>query len=180
MKKVGEHLRRTMLAAALASVLAVALPVTAGAQLMDPVLEQYAPSTEQINKKVKEGDNQHGGGGGGGNEASTAAQEAGTVQGDAADTDGGSDANATGAGGNGSVGGGGGTGGSADGGSSVSSGGNGHGSQSGAGGSGLDARLLDYAPVTWFDLLAFAIAVGVLIGTVFLLRRLSGSPRLES
>ena len=55
MKKVGEISRRTSLWTALAAVLALALPAVAGAQFMDPVLEQYAPSTEQIAEKVKAG-----------------------------------------------------------------------------------------------------------------------------
>ncbi len=53
MKKVGEFVRRTMLLTALSTVLVLALPVAAGAQFMDPVLEQYAPSSQQIDKKVK-------------------------------------------------------------------------------------------------------------------------------
>jgi hypothetical protein len=48
------------------------------------------------------------------------------------------------------------------------------------GGSGLDARLVADVPLTRFDFLAFAIAIGVLIGTALVLRRLSHSPRVEA
>ena len=62
MNKVGEHLRRVSLLATLSGAIALALPFAAGAQSLDPVLEQYAPSTQQINDKVKGDKNEQGDG----------------------------------------------------------------------------------------------------------------------
>ena len=65
MKRFGEYSRRTSLLTALTAMLALALPVAAVAQFMDPVLEQYAPSSQQVDKKVKGDKGDNGGGGDG-------------------------------------------------------------------------------------------------------------------
>src|SRR5688572_30202132 len=90
MKKVGEFVRRTMLLTALSTVLVLALPVAAGAQFMDPVLEQYAPSSQQIDKKVK-GDKGDNGGGGGEVEGDAPAGQEGAAGGVGQGADGGTD-----------------------------------------------------------------------------------------
>jgi hypothetical protein len=184
MKKVGEQLRRISFSTALCAALLVALPAAAGAQFMDPVLDQYAPSSQQIDKKVDGGDK--GGGGDSGSagagdvqtDPATGAGEAG--QGDGSDTDdsaGGGSAGGTAGGGDGTGGGTGASGTGASGGGA--SGGDGAATSSGSEGSGHDARLLTNVPLTRFDFLAFAIAIGLLIGTALLLRRLSRFRRVE-
>lgn len=176
MKKVGEISRRTSLWTALAAVLALALPAVAGAQFMDPVLEQYAPSTEQIAEKVKAGSDKKDKGDGqteGETQADQGSAVEGTAQGDAGDD---SDGNAVA----GVPGGGGGSGGDAGGGGAGGGGtGDGAAGPSDSGDAGLGTRLLGGVPVTKFDLLAFAIAVGALMGTALLLRRLPRAPRVE-
>ncbi len=168
---------------ALFAALFVALPAVAAAQFMDPVLDQYAPSSQQIDKKVKGGDG--GGGDSGGADQGDAQPDPGTaVGGDGQEESGGAD------GGGGAGAGGGSTGGGTGGGDGTATGtdtGSGSGTSAGGdassgaeGGSGLDARLLADVPLTWFDFLAFAIATGVLIGTALVLRRLSHSPRVEA
>jgi hypothetical protein len=174
MKKVGEHLRTTsLLTAALSAAVVLALPAAAGAQFMDPVLEQYAPSTEQIDKKVKEGSG--GQGGDGQSEGDDSVEEGAPVgaagQGDDVEAD-------NGGGGGGSAGGSAG-GGDGAGGAGAARGTDGDGSPSGAQSSGLDARLLSGVPVTWFDFVALALATIVLAGTAVMLRRVSRSPRVE-
>jgi hypothetical protein len=161
-------------------VLALALPAAASAQFLDPVLDQYAPSTQQVDKKLKDKD---GGGGQGSDDASEAgvvAQDGQGVAGDDGqqgnDEDSESDGDKGNAGG-GAAGGGGGDGDAAGGG--VSGGGADAGTSSGADEGGLDARLLSDVPVTWFDFLAFALATAALVGTALVLRRLSRSPRVE-
>ena len=159
----------------------MALPVAASAQFLDPVLDQYAPSSQQVDKKVKgdKGDNDGGGEVEGDAPAGQEAAVEGAGQGADGETGDGS-GNGAGATGGGSGGGGDDTGGSAGGGGvDGATGGDAAGTHSGAGDSGLDARLLADVPVTWFDFLAFALATGVLIGTALLLRRLSRSPRVE-
>lgn len=177
MNKVGEQLRRISFSTALCAALLVALPAAAGAQFMDPVLDQYAPSSQQIDKKVK-GDKGGGGDSGGADagdvQTDPATADGGAGQGDGSDTDdsaGGGSAGGTAGGGDGTGGSTGASGGDASGGDAATS--------SGSEGSGLDARLLTNVPLTRFDFLAFAIAIGVLIGTALLLRRLSRSPRVE-
>jgi hypothetical protein len=165
--------------AALATVLVLALPVAAGAQFMDPVLEQYAPSSQQIDNKVK-GDKEDGADGGGGESDATAGQPGaagGSGVGADGDTDGGGGSGAGGAGG--SSGGGGDDTGRGAGGDGDPAPGEGAATQSGGDASGLDARLLADVPVTWFDFLALALATATLIGTALLLRRASRSPRVE-
>jgi hypothetical protein len=186
MNTFGEQLlRRISLWTALCAALFLALPAVAAAQFMDPVLDQYAPSSQQIDKKVKGGDG--GGGDSGGAGAGDAQVDPGTAvgadgQADGAGADDGAGAGAGAGGTGGDVGGGGGTGAGTGSGSGTSAGGDG-GAATGSGsegGSGLDARLLANVPLTWFDFLAFAIAIGVLIGTALVLRRLSHSPRAEA
>jgi hypothetical protein len=161
-------------------VLALALPAAASAQFLDPVLDQYAPSTQQVDKKLKDKD-------GGGGQGSDGASEPGVVAPDEQGVvgDGGQQGNDEGSesdsdkgnAGGGAAGGGGGDGDAAGGG--VSGGGADAGTSSGADEGGLDARLLSDVPVTWFDFLAFALATAALVGTALVLRRLSRSPRVE-
>jgi hypothetical protein len=153
-------------------VLALALPAAASAQFMDPVLEQYAPSTEQIDKKVKEGAD------GQGKDDAEADPGAPSVSDDGEVADGDGNAAAGGAAG-GSGGGGEGSGGGGGAAGAPGGGGDGVTAPSTAGDAGLDARLLGDVPVTWFDFLAFALATAALAGTALVLRRLSRSPRVE-
>jgi hypothetical protein len=160
-------------------VLALALPAAASAQLLDPVLDQYAPSTQQVDKKLKDTDGGSGQGSSDASEAGVVAQDeqgvagGGGQQGDDEDSEsGGENGNA----GGGAAGGGGGDGDAAGG---VSGGGADAGTPSGADEGGLGARLLGDVPVTWFDFLAFALATAALVGTALVLRRLSRSPRVE-
>jgi hypothetical protein len=184
MNTFGKQLRRTSLWTALFAALFFALPAVAAAQFMDPVLDQYAPSSQQIDKKVKGGDG--GGGDSGDADPGDAQPDPGTVAGGDDQDDGAGAAAGAGAGaGGGSTGDG--TGGGDDTGTGTGSGsGASAGSDGGAastgseGGSGLDARLIADVPLTRFDFLAFAIAIGVLIGTALVLRRLSHSPRVEA
>lgn len=191
MNTFGEQLlRRISLWTALCAALLFALPAVAAAQFMDPVLDQYAPSSQQIDNKVKGGDG--GGGDSGGAGAGDAQPDPGADPGAAVggdgqdDSAGAADGGGAGAGGGstgGGAGGGDGTGTGTDtgGGGGTSAGGDARGASSGSdGGSGLDARPLADVPLTWFDFLAFAIAIGVLIGTALVLRRLSHSPRVEA
>ena len=181
MNKLGKQLRTISLWTALCAALCFALPAVAAAQFMDPVLDQYAPSSQQIDKKVKGGDG--GGGDSGGAGAGAAQPDPGTAVGGDDQDDGAGAADGTDAGA-GAGGTGGGTGSGGDIGSGSGSGADGDGgtatSSGSDGGSGLDARLLAAVPLTWFDFLAFAIAIGVLIGTAIVLRRLSHSPRVEA
>jgi hypothetical protein len=182
LKKVGEKLRRTSVVTALSVVLALALPAAAAAQFMDPVLEQYAPSSQQIDKKVK-GDGGGGGGGGGGDdEGDVEAAQPGATGAAGGDPDGDTQNDGgSGAGGaGGGSGGGGGETGAGGGGDLGAAAGEDAGAQSGSEASGLDARLLSDLPVTWFDFLAFVVFAGALIGAALLLRRLSRSPRIEA
>jgi hypothetical protein len=153
---------------ALSAVLALALPAAASAQLLDPILEQYAPSTEQIDKKVKEGDDDGRAGDDGKQGDDAQAQqggaEGGVQQGGEGEVEqGGADGEDH----SGDVGGG------------VPRGGDGGGTPPGAQSGGPDARVLSGLPVTWFDFVAFAIATGLLLGTAAVLRRLSRSPTVE-
>src|SRR5688572_26737667 len=150
MNTFGEQLlRRISLWTALCAALLFALPATAGAQLMDPILEQYAPSTEQIDKKVKEGDSQEGGGQAEGDtQGEQAGAEGGAVPTDGGEVEDGSE-KSDGGGAVGGSGGGGGT--AAGGGGGIGSGGATGESPSGADDAGLDSRLLGNVPLTWFD-----------------------------
>jgi hypothetical protein len=151
-------------------VLALALPAVAGAQLLDPTLDQYAPSTQQIDKQVKG----EGGAGGGGGQAPQG-EESGQVP------QGGGNAQAPqapqgGVGGGLSPGGDGGEASPGGDGGQAHQGSNGTATPAGAEGGGLDARVVDGVPLTGFDLLAVALAAAVIAGTAVLLRRLSRRP----
>jgi hypothetical protein len=165
--KVRELRRKASALIALSIVLALALPAVAGAQFLDPTLDQYAPSTQQIDKKIKDGgdDGQAGGEGTQGHPQ----VQAGGVGGDVQQADG-EEVEQGGANGqdrDGDVSGGGG----------VARGGDGGGTPPGAqGGGGADTRVLSGVPVTWFDFVGFVIAIAALVGTAVVLRRVSRSP----
>jgi hypothetical protein len=158
--------------------MALALPAAASAQLLDPTLEQYAPSTQQIDKHVK-------GDGGGGQD-----QQGGDSGVDAVGADGqpgqGGDAGppAGGQGGGGTPTGGQDSGagtpiGGQDGGGEPPAGGQGGGGTStGSEASGLDERVVDSLPLTRFDVIAMALVAIAIAGTAVALRRLPRAPRV--
>jgi hypothetical protein len=142
----------------IALALALALPVVASAQVLDPTLDQYAPSTQQIDKQVKGDD----GGGGGAGQAPQGDGSGQPPQGGG----GGQDPRA-GGGGQAAPGG--------DGGA-VQQGGDGAAEPARAEGGGLDDRVVGGVPLTGVDLIAVALAAAVIAGTAALLRRLSRRP----
>jgi hypothetical protein len=146
---------------ALLLVLALALPVFASAQLLDPTLDQYAPSTQQIDKQV------NGGGGGSDGDGGGGSVSPGGGGGQVSPAGGGGQASSGGDGGDASSGGGGGE---------VHQGGSSAGTPARAEGGGLDGRVVGGVPFTGFDLVALALAAAVIAGTAVLLRRLSRRP----
>ena len=100
MKKL-EYLNTISLVTALSAALVLALTATAGAQSMDPVLDQYAPSNQQIDKNVNgdKGSDNGSGGSEGDSQSGQAGAVAGSGQGADGDTNDGSGNGAGGAGG---------------------------------------------------------------------------------
>ena len=163
---------------ALLPALALALPAAAGGQVLDPTLDQYAPSTQQIQDQVKGGGHGHGGGQG---------SQAGGSQGDGGEVpQGGGAGQVPQGGGAGQVPQGGGAGQvspASDGGQANEDaeggqvqGNSGPGAPAHAEGNGLGDRVVGGVPVTGFDLLALILAALAVAGTAVLLRRLSRRP----
>ena len=156
---------------------ALALPASASAQLLDPTLEQYAPSTQQIDKHVKGdgggGQDQEGGDGGVDGVGASEQPEEGDGAGAPAGGHGGGgtptgeqDSGGTPIGGQG-------------GGGEPPAGGQGGGEASTASqGNRLDARVVDSLPLTRFDLIAVALVAIAIAGTAVALRRLPRVPRI--
>jgi hypothetical protein len=171
-------LKATLIALVLALVLA--LPGVASAQLLDPTVDQYAPSTQQIDKQVNGGggggqDPQGGGGGevpqgGGGGEVPQGGS------GDQLPQGGGGGGQVPQGGGGGEVSQGGGNGEASPGGAGGQKGGGGAEIPAPAEGNGLNDRVVGGVPFTGFDLIALAVAAAVIGGTALLLRRLSRRP----
>ena len=165
MNDVGTNVRKISLLAALLGALALVVPVAAGAQALDPVLEQYAPSTQQINNKVKGDKPDQSDGGGSGGSSDAEGGEGGAVAGTGSDDDAGLSGGSGSAGGSESAGGGAGAGGAH----------NGSENSSAAAETGLDARVLSGLPITRLDFLVIALALGALVVAAVMLRRLTRS-----
>jgi hypothetical protein len=151
--------------------LALALPPAASAQVLDPTLEQYAPSTQEVHKQVKgsgDGGQVQGSGDGGqvqgsgdGGQVQGSGDGGQVEQGDGAVAPVGSQGGGQGGGDGGASAGG--RGGAPGGGQTPAS----------AQGSALNDRVVSTVPLTRFDLIAMVLAVGAITGTAVVLRRLS-------
>ena len=155
-------------------VLALALPAAASAQL-DPTLDQYAPSTQQIHHQVGGhggGGGGHGGGGGGGGGDGGQTSPSGGGGGQVAPDGGGGQVPQGGDGGQGQQ--------SGDDGRGQQGGGARNPAGSDQADSGLSARVVDSVPLTGFDLIALALVAAAIAGTAVLLRRQSRRPEPEA
>jgi hypothetical protein len=165
----GKLARKAISLIALSLVLVLVVPAAATAQFVDPILEQYAPSTQQVNEKVKEGRPDDSGRpaeqGGDGQEVQPGGASEQLQPGGVAGNDGG----------NGGQGGQGGNSGDVQQASGDRQTEQGPDAKAAAGG-GFDDRVVEGLPFTSFDLIVIVLVAAAVTGAGVVLRRLSRPP----